>query len=195
MEDVSGEILRKAVHVGTGILMVLLYSFFKKDILIFIHLFFLFFVWFFEFRRLKGAIKVPFLRDTEEKQVGSHAFFMLGTWISVLAFDADIAIASIFMLTIGDPASSAAHLLSKGSSDLKKHRDVFFKPPCVILTMFIVSCSMGYLFLGSLAVAAVGGLGASLADGIRLKVYNFVIDDNLTIPLYAGMFMSLASMN
>lgn len=194
MEDVRGEIFRKAVHLSTGILMVLLYSCFRKDVLIFIHLFFLFGVWFLEFRRLQGAIKVPFLRDTERKQVGSHAFFMLGTCISVLVFDMGIAIAAILMLTIGDPASSAAHQLSKRRSASTEDRDVLFKRPGVILTMFIVSFSVGYLFLGSLAVAAFGGLGAALADGIRLKVSNVVLDDNLTIPLYAGLFMTLASM-
>jgi len=33
-----------------------------------------------------------------------------------------------------------------------------------------------------------------VADGLRLKVGGVMIDDNLTIPLYAGFFMSLASL-
>jgi len=194
MKDVSGEIFRKAVHLSTGILMAVLYSTCRKDVLIFIHVFFLFVVWFLELLRLKGAIAVPFLRDTEEKQVGSHAFFMLGTLISILAFDRGIAIAAILMLTIGDPASSAAQRLHRDALDSIESQGTGFKPPGVILTMFIVSCSVGYLLLGSLAVAGFGGLGAALADGLRLKICNVFIDDNLTIPLYAGLFMSLASM-
>jgi dolichol kinase len=39
-----------------------------------------------------------------------------------------------------------------------------------------------------------GGIGAALADGLRLKVGGVRVDDNLTIPLYAGLFMSLASL-
>jgi len=53
---------------------------------------------------------------------------------------------------------------------------------------------VGYLFLGSLAISLSGAIGATLADGLRLKVGDSIIDDNLTIPLYAGFFMSLASL-
>jgi dolichol kinase len=188
------EILRKGIHCSTGILMAVLYSFVRKDVLVFVHLFFLLAVWFVELLRLKGIIQVPFLRDTERMQVGSHAFFMLSTFISILLFDTRIAIASILMLTVGDPASGAAQRFNRDSLGSIGGSEAVFKPLGVMVIMFMVSCSVGYLFLGSLAIAAFGALGAALADGLRLKVRKVIIDDNLTIPLYAGFLMSLASM-
>jgi dolichol kinase len=189
------EVFRKGIHLSTGILMAVLYSFFRKDVLVFIHLFFLLGVWFLELLRFKGVLRVPFLRDTERKQVGSYAFFMLGTCISIVVFDMRIAVASILMLTIGDPASGAAQRIKRDSLGTMQAHGGMFKPPGVMVVMFMVSCAVGYLFLGSLAIAAVGALGAAVADGVRLTVGGVSIDDNLTIPLCAGLFMSLASMS
>jgi dolichol kinase len=190
---VKAEIIRKGIHLATGILMAVLYALLKKDVLVFIHLFFLVGVWFFEFLRLKGTITVPFLRDTEREKIGAHAFFMLSTFISILAFDMRIAIASILMLTIGDPASGAAQRFTGDTLGHIDAHEPVLKPPIVILIMFMVSCTVGYLFLGSVAIAVFGAIGAAIADGLRLKIHNVSIDDNLTIPLYAGFLMSLAS--
>jgi len=127
-------------------------------------------------------------------RIGAHAFFMLGTLISILVFDRQIAIASILMLTIGDPASGLAQRFKGASRDSIEGHTAVLKPPGIILIMFITSWLVGYLFLGSLAISLSGAIGATLADGLRLKVGDSIIDDNLTIPLYAGFFMSLASL-
>lgn len=192
--NLKGEIIRKGIHLGTGILMAVLYSFSEKKVLIFIHLFFLMAIWCLELLRVKGAIMVPFLRDRERNKVGAHAFFMLSTFISILVFDMRIAIASILMLTIGDPASGAAQLCKRDSLGSIEGREPVLKPPGVILIMFIVSFLVGYLSIDSIRIAIFGALGAAVADGLQLKVRDVIIDDNLTIPLYAGLLMSLASM-
>lgn len=192
--SLKDEIPRKAVHLGSGILMAVAYWFFGKNVLVFIHLFFLAGIWFLELLRLKGAIQVPFLRNLERKRIGAHAFFMLGTLISILIFDRQIAIASILMLTIGDPASGLAQRFKAARWDSIEDHTAVLKPPGIILIMFIASWAVGYLFLGSLAISLCGAIGAALADGLRLKVGGMIIDDNLTIPLYAGFFMSLASL-
>lgn len=192
--SLKGEIIRKGIHLGTGILMVVLYSFSEKNVLVFIHLFFLLAIWFLELLRFKGAIQVPFLRDRERKVVGAHAFFMLSTFIVILVFDMRIAIASILMLTIGDPASGAAQLFRRNNLGSLDGHEAVLKPPGVILIMFITSFLVGYLCLGSLVIAIFGAIGAALADGLQLKVREVIIDDNLTIPLYAGFLMSLVSL-
>jgi dolichol kinase len=188
------EMLRKGIHLGSGILMAVVYWFFEKNVLVFIHLFFLLGIWFLEFLRLKGAIQVPFLRNTERQRIGAHAFFMLSTLISILVFDRRIAIASILMLTIGDPAAGLAQRFKAESSDSIEGHTAVLKPPDMILIMLIASWVTGYLFLGSLVISLSGAIGAALADALRLKVGRAILDDNLTIPLYAGFFMSLASL-
>jgi len=174
--------------------MAVLYSFCEKNVLVFIHLFFLLAIWFLELLRFKGAIQVPFLRVRERKVIGAHAFFMLSTFISILVFDMRIAITSILMLTIGDPASGVAQLFNRNNLGSINGHEAVLKPPGVILIMFITSFLVGYLSLGSLAIAVFGAIGAALADGLQLKVRGVIIDDNLTIPLYAGLLMSLASL-
>lgn len=190
--NLKEEILRKGIHLGTGILMAVLYWFSERNALVFIHLFFLLGVWSLDLLRLKGAIRIPFLRDIEKQKIGAHVFFMLGTFISILVFERRIAIAAILMLTIGDPASGLAQRFKRASADSIGGSQAVLKPAGVILIMFITSCLVGYLFLGSLAITLFGAIGAALADGLRLKVRDVMIDDNLTIPLYAGFFMSLA---
>jgi dolichol kinase len=192
--NLKEEILRKGIHLGTGILMAVLYWFSERKAIVLVHLFFLLGVWSLELVRLKGAVQIPFLRDTERQKIGAHAFFMLGTFISVLVFEMRIAIAAILMLTIGDPASGAAQRFKRASAASKRGGQAARKPAGVILIMFIASWLSGFLFLGSPVIAFFGAIGAAAADGLRLKVREVMIDDNLTIPLYAGFFMSLASL-
>lgn len=192
--NLKEEIIRKGIHLGTGILMAVLYALCEKNVLVFIHLFFLVVIWCLELLRVKGAITVPFLRDRERNKVGAHAFFMLSTFISILVFDIRIAIASILMLTIGDPASGIANLFIGRKLGETEGREAVLKPPGVILIMFIVSFLVGCLSIGSVRIAIFGAFGAAVADGLQVKVRDVIIDDNLTIPLYAGLLMSLASL-
>jgi dolichol kinase len=189
------EIIRKGIHLSSGILMAILYSLCQRNTLIYVHLSFLIVIWFLELLRFRGLIQVPFLRDRERKEIGAHAFFMLSTFISILAFNIRIAIASILILTVGDTASGIAQLLgNQGHSGILEGRKAVLKPPGVILIMFAVSFLVGYFVIDSLRMAIFGALGATIADGLHLKMCGIIIDDNLTIPLYSGLLMSLISL-
>jgi len=187
------EIVRKGIHLASGILMALLYTLFQKNVLIFVHLFFLITIWFLEFLRLRGMILIPFLRDREKKKIGAHAFFILSTFISIVLFDRQIAIASILMLTIGDAASGIAQVVKRGTLESLEGSKGAIKPPDVILVMFGVCFLVGYLTVDSSVTALGGAIGATIADGVHLRIYGISIDDNLTIPLYSGFLMSLVS--
>jgi dolichol kinase len=189
------EIIRKGIHLSSGILMAILYSLCQRNTLIYVHLSFLIVIWFLELLRFRGLIQVPFLRDRERKEIGAHAFFMLSTFISILVFDIRIAIASILILTIGDPASGIAQLLhNQGRSGILEGYQAVLKPPKVILVMFAGSFLVAYFSLSSLKMAVFGAIGATIADGLHLKMRGIIIDDNLTIPLYSGLLMSLVSL-
>jgi glycerol-3-phosphate acyltransferase PlsY len=138
-------------------------------------------------------VSVPFLRDREKKKVGGHAFFMVGVFISILLFDKQIAIASIFMLAIGDAASGIAQTVKRRTLDRRAAYRRGIKPPAVILVMLSVCFLVGYYILDSLTVAICGAIGATIADGVHLRIHGISIDDNLTIPLYSGFLMSLVS--
>jgi dolichol kinase len=187
------EIIRKGIHVASGVLMAILYTLFQKNLLIFVHFFFLIAIWFLEVLRFKGMIQVPFLRDGEKKNIGSHAFFMLSTLISILLFDIQIAIASILILAIGDAASGIAQAVKGGPLDSVEVYKRGIKPLDMILIMFTVSFLVGYYMLDSFIMGIFGAIGATIADGVRLRIYGLTIDDNLTIPLYSGFLMSLGA--
>ena len=187
------EIVRKFIHVGSGIVISVLYAISQRDLLIVGLPFSLFIISFLEVLRFKGMVSVPFLRDREKKKVGGHAFFILGAFISILLFDKQIAIASILMLAIGDAASGIALAAKRGTLDGGEAYRRGIKPPDVILVMFGVCFLVGYLTVDSSVTAIGGAIGATIADGMHLRVYGIPIDDNLTIPLYAGFLMSLVS--
>jgi dolichol kinase len=189
------EIMRKGIHLSSGILMASFYSLFQRNRLIYVHLSFFMVICFLELLRFRGVIQIPFLRDRERKEIGAHAFFMLSTFISILVFDIRIAIASILILTIGDTASGIAHLIdNQGHSGILEGQKAVLKPPGVILIMFAVSFLVAYFSLSSLKMAVSGAIGATIADGLHLRMRGIVIDDNLTIPLYSGLLMSLVSL-
>jgi phytol kinase len=187
------EIVRKGIHLASGILMAVLYTLFQRDVLIFVHLIFLVTIWLLELLRLRGVIPVPFLRDREKKKIGGHAFFMLGTFITILLFNKQIAVASILMLAIGDAASGIAQVVKSGALENLEGPRGAIKPPDVILVMLGVCFLVGYLTVDSSVTAISGAVGATIADGVRLRIYGISIDDNLTIPLYSGFLMSLVS--
>ncbi len=118
---------------------------------------------------------------------------MMGAFLSILLFDKQIAIASILMLAIGDAASGMAQSIKRGALEIEKVYTRRTKPADEILIMFGVSLLVGYAIVDSLTMAACGAVGAAIADGVHLKVYGVMIDDNLTIPLYSGLLMSLVA--
>jgi len=191
---VREEIFRKSVHVGCGIAICVLYTIWQRDLLILLLVFSLSIVFSLEVLRLKGLVSVPLLRDMEKKKIGAYAFFMMGAFMSILLFAREIAIASILMLAIGDAASGIAQSIKRGTLDILEGYKRGIKPPDEILIMFGVSCLVGYFVVGSLPIAICGAIGAAIADGVHLKIYDIVIDDNLTIPLYSGLLMSLAAL-
>lgn len=187
------EIIRKFIHISSGIVISVLYAISKRDLFIIGLLFLLLIILCLEALRFKGVVSVPFLRGREEKKIGGHAFFILGAFISILVFPKQVAIASILILAIGDTASGIVLTVKGGPLESREGYKKRIKPPEVILVMFIVSFLVGYYTLDSLRMAIFGAIGATIADGVYLRIYGLTIDDNLTIPLYSGFLMSICA--
>ena len=135
-----------------------------------------------EFLRLSGTLEHPIYdrltREYEQDKVAGYALYVLSGTAVVLVFEPQIAVPALFMLTLGDPVSG---LLSTGELRTVKR-------PRVLIGMFLVSLALAYPFVGAVAAVA-GALGAMLADGIKPTVGDYVIDDNLTIPIAAAIPM------
>ena len=135
-----------------------------------------------EFLRLSGTLEHPIYdrltREYEQDKVAGYALYVLSGTAVVLVFEPQIAVPALFMLTLGDPVSG---LLSTGELRTVKR-------PRVLAGMFLVSLALAYPFVGAVAAVA-GALGAMLADGVKPTVGDYVVDDNLTIPIAASIPM------
>jgi dolichol kinase len=138
-----------------------------------------------EAARLSGALEHPIYdrltREYEQDKVAGYALYVLSGTVVVLLFDPRIAVPALFMLMLGDPVSG---ILSTG--ELRT-----IKRPRVLVGMFLVSLALAYPFVGPVAAVA-GALGAMLADGVKPTVGDYVVDDNLTIPIAAAIPMWVA---
>ncbi len=115
-------------------------------------------------------------REYEAEQFAGYGYYMVSMTIVVLIFEPAIALPAMLMLAIGDPISGAV------SDDTLRR----VKHPRVLVTMFAISTALAYPFL-PLSAALAAALGATIADGVKVTVGEFVLDDNLTIPIYAGV--------
>ena len=181
------EAKRKTIHI-CGVAIPVLYLFLQKDLIILGFILSLVIICIIEWLRFRGLVSLPFLRNKEQKKIGAYVFFVIGAFISILIFEMSIAITAILMLAIGDAVSGmAGAVLNVDNPELYEKR---MKPPAVMLVMSVTCLVIGWLVLHSLPMAVLGAIGATIADGVPLRVYRVTIDDNLTIPLFAGVLMS-----
>jgi len=114
-------------------------------------------------------------REYEQDNPGAYALYLISMAAVVVVFEPAIALPAMLMLALGDPISGTV-------SDNTLQR---VKPPKVLITMFLVSTVVAIPFL-PVAVALIAALGATIADGVTLEIRTYIIDDNLTIPIYAA---------
>ncbi|ELY59148.1 hypothetical protein C491_07401 [Natronococcus amylolyticus DSM 10524] len=122
-------------------------------------------------------------REYEQDQFAGYGYYMVSMTIAVLLFQPAVALPAMLMLAIGDPISGAV------SDDTLKT----VKEPKVLVTMFVVSAVLAapFLYEAPLAVLA-AAVGATIADGVKVRIGDFIVDDNLTIPIYASVLAYLA---
>ncbi|MEF8786859.1 MAG: dolichol kinase [Haloarculaceae archaeon] len=137
---------------------------------------------------LEWVIYDHLTREYEQDNLAGYALYFISSagvalafsFESVLGVRPEIAVPAILMLTIGDPISGVL-----GSGELKKTKQTF-----VLLVMFTVCTLLAVPFV-PLFAAVLGGLAATLADGVKPVVATYVIDDNLTIPPAAAVAMAV----
>jgi len=120
-------------------------------------------------------------RSYEQDYLAGYALYVFGGTAVALLFEPRIAIPAMLMLTISDPVSG---LLS--ARELRPA-----KRASILVVTFLVSLAIASPFL-PLTVAVLGALAATLADGVKPVVSGYVIDDNISIPIGAGVVMFLA---
>jgi dolichol kinase len=118
-------------------------------------------------------------REYEQDNPAGYALFVVSYTAVAFAFEPPVAVPGMLMLAVGDPVSG---LLGSNTAGRAKRAGV-------LAAMFGVCFLIAIPFTLSLATtapaalaAAVGALGATVADGVKPVVAGYVVDDNLSIP-------------
>jgi len=122
-------------------------------------------------------------KDLENFPGKGAVFYLLGTFIVVLIFPKDIAMASIMILALGD---SVSRLVGPyGYLKHPFHNQKFFEG----VIAGAIAGFLGALFFVPWLLALTASLVSMLIEGIDLKIKGFKIDDNLLIPIVAAVVM------
>lgn len=132
--------------------------------------------WFLDkFEREEDLIKSP----------GKGAlYYLISSFIVVLLFPKDIAMASILILALGD---SASHVIGRLGSVKHPFTDRKFLEGFIagVIIAFIAS----YIILNNALEAGFGSFIAMVIESMDIKFKKKKIDDNLLIPMVAGFIM------
>jgi len=119
-------------------------------------------------------------REYEQDNLAGYALYFISSAPVAVVFEPRIAVPAILMLTIADPVSG---LLGSASADSVKEA-------WVLLAVFGIATALAVPFVPPRA-AVLGGLAATLADGVKPVVFGYVLDDNLTIPPAAAVAITV----
>jgi dolichol kinase len=176
-------LLRKLFHL-TGSIIPVIYLLTDKQtaLIVAAGLFFMDIV--LETMRIKGLMNVTLIEKSMKKEESNRLsgsfFYILSGLITILVFEKNIAVSSLFVLSIADPLSS---LLGSRFGRVR----LFGKSLEGTMTFFAISFLILRIFSFSIPVAAVAAVIASLTELFSSRP----IDDNLSIPIVTASALTL----
>lgn len=143
-----------------------------------------------EVLRLFARVEVPgvgrLIRGYEEEYVAGYALYLLGGGAVALAFDPDVAVPALLMLTLGDPIAGLLTGESPAIIGDPRRLTVMVKRVRVLAVMFALCLAFGLYSLDPPAAAAAATV-ATAGDGLKPAYRGYVLDDNLSIPIGAAL--------
>jgi len=116
-------------------------------------------------------------------------YFLLGAFLSVLFFEKNIVYASLAILIAGDSVTNVAGRHLGRIKNPLNHKKTIEGTIAGIIVSFLV-CSLFFPYLESFIAAFV----AMIIEIPEIKIRGIHLDDNLTIPLAAGLVLTLFSL-
>jgi dolichol kinase len=186
------EFRRKILHILFGLSLIIMIYF---GLLRLWHLAFIF-LFGFAISMLSKRFKLPFIHkmllyfDRNEKNIPGKGIltFILGVMIAWAVFfkDKDIVLASIFILTLGDAFSS---LFSRYYGRIRMPFNNY-----KLLEGYIIGVIVGFIgavMFVSILEAFIGSTIAMFIEAVGIRLGKEYIDDNLIIPITAGIIIYL----
>lgn len=123
------------------------------------------------------------LRHQERNRMAGHIFFTLGILLSLAVFEARVAVAAVLMLLFGDSASMLGQRLGSRKVFRRKTLESIISELFANVLVGALVLRSGFL---SGPVLWLPVLGMSVAATF-VEVWSDKVDDNLSIPLFAGL--------
>lgn len=117
-------------------------------------------------------------REYEQENPAGYALYVVGAAAVALAFAPQIAVPAVLMLAVVDPVSGLL-------TGVQRRR---IKRPRVLAVTFALAGVIALAFV-PLPAAVAGAALATVADGATPVVRDYVVDDNLGIPIGAAVAM------
>jgi dolichol kinase len=119
------------------------------------------------------------MRPEEERQPTGSAYYIVACWLTILVFERTVAVAALLVLACADTAASVVGQ-AMGGYRLTKGKTLSGTGAFVV-TAFLVTLPF---FPAPTAFA--GAIIAAVAECLPLP-----LDDNITVPLAAGISLTL----
>jgi dolichol kinase len=135
-----------------------------------------------EYFRIKKKKKIPILhifwREREKDKLAGYIYFIIGAIIVFTFFDFYIAVTALLMATFGDMAAALIGI-PFGKHWLKSVPHTAWEG---IIAEFVVDIIIGAIILTNWYIIIAMALVATIVETFLIH-----IDDNLSIPLFAGL--------
>lgn len=132
----------------------------------------------------------PFMRASERTSYSGFSFYALGVALTLLFYEEKIAILAICYLVFSDPISSLFGILY-GTKKILPNKSLQGTLAggicCLFIALIFVLAQVGFVNYTMLFVFTAGIVGG-LAE-----LLSFQLDDNLTLPIFSGFFLTLVN--
>lgn len=186
---------RQIFHLLFGIVAVVLYQFKILNINCLLILFTIGLVISFISRKRKIPVIYWFLerfereQDLKNKPGKGILTYLAGMLIVLLIFEEKIALAAIIILAVGD---SVSHMIGKYFGKTKYRLNNLKHIEGTVAGIFLASL-VASLFIEPL-LAFLGSMAAMITEAVNLRIGKTIIDDNLAIPIVAGITIYLVQL-
>jgi dolichol kinase len=126
------------------------------------------------------------MRAEEQLKESAMVPYAFAVLLTIITFPKPLALIAIYTLAISDPLSAIIGI-QYGKRRVVPHKSIegslafFFSS--LIITLFVLSLTIGGLSPSVVIVSLVMSLGVSIFEMLPIK-----LDDNLTIPLFSAFF-------
>jgi dolichol kinase len=127
----------------------------------------------------------PMLKDTEISHPTGVGYFLGGVLVCLLLFEREVTLASIAILSVGDPAAAVIGQrwgrIRIGKKSLEG-----------TISFFTGAVAAGMVFQGFWPSLSMATLSTGALIGAVVELLPLNIDDNLLLPLAAGVAMEVS---